>query len=78
MSTYAADNRSAAECRRLREAHSLSLAQMAEVARLANRQTWARYEAGAKAIDQARWELSLLLLGEHPTLATTRKKLGHS
>lgn len=69
MSAYAADNRSAAECRRLREAHGLSLARMAELARLAGRQTWADYESGRCAIDLARWELCLLLLGKHPTMA---------
>lgn len=69
MSTYTADNRTAAECRRLRESHGLSLAQMAELARLASRQTWADYESGRCAIDLARWELCLLLLGDHPTMA---------
>ena len=69
MSTYSTARRDAEECRRLRESHGLSLAQMADLARLSSRQAWAAYEAGTRDIDLARWELCLLLLGEHPTLA---------
>lgn len=57
-----------AECRALRESAGLSLAKMAEIARLADRQSWAKYEAGSVDCDAARWELCLLLLGQHPTL----------
>ena len=68
MTDYTADHHDAAECRRLRESHGLSLAAMAELARLSSRQTWAAYEAGTRMIDSARWELCLLLLAAHPTL----------
>lgn len=58
----------AAECRALREGAGLSLAAMAHAARLADRQTWAKYEANRQRCDPARWEWCLLLLGRHPHL----------
>ena len=51
--------------RALREGAGLSLAQMAALCGIADRQTWARYEGG-RAIPVQTWAVALLALGQHP------------
>ncbi|MDT7834946.1 helix-turn-helix domain-containing protein [Aquabacterium sp. OR-4] len=57
--------------RALREGAGLSLAQMAALCGIADRQTWARYEGG-RAIPVQTWAVALLALGQHPRYRLTK------
>jgi hypothetical protein len=47
----------------------LSQAAAARLAMLGDKARWSEYERGIGAIDAARWELFLLLTGQHPHFA---------
>lgn len=51
-----------------RLAAGLTQAQAAALVHLGNVMRWSEYERGVRRIDTARWELWLLLVGQHPTL----------
>jgi hypothetical protein len=55
-----------ASIRAHRLAAGLSQAAAARLAMLGDKARWSEYERGAQAIDAARWELFLLLTGQHP------------
>lgn len=57
----------AADCAYLRMISGLTLAQMAEVVHLADRQSWWRFEAGTRQCGLATWELALLKTDQHPS-----------
>lgn len=52
----------------------MSQKQAAELVHLSGYQRWAEYERGTHAMDLARWELFLLLTGQHPTLVSSPKR----
>lgn len=54
--------------RSARAASGHSQAQAASTVHLGNVARWSEYERGVRTIDAARWELYLLLTGQHPTL----------
>jgi transcriptional regulator with XRE-family HTH domain len=49
-----------------RESAGLTQAQAAATVYLSGQTRWAEYESGARNIDPARYELFLLLTGQHP------------
>ncbi len=49
-----------------RLAAGLTQAQAAELVHLGSYVRWLEYERGTRAIDVARWELFMLLSGQHP------------
>lgn len=55
-----------ADCAYLRSIASLTLAQMADIVHLADRQSWWRFEAGTRQCGLVTWELALLKTGQHP------------
>lgn len=55
---------SPAEVLAAREAAGLTQAQAAELVHLGAQPRWAEYEAGARTIDLARWELFLIKTAE--------------
>jgi len=57
------------EVRAARLASGLTVAGAAELAGLGAAPRWAEYENGSRTCDAARWELFLLRVGLHPTLA---------
>jgi hypothetical protein len=56
----------AAACSLLRTLAGLSLAEMATIVHLSNRQSWWRFEAGLRQCDLSMWELALLKTDQHP------------
>lgn len=54
--------------RAAREAAGQSQAQAAGLVHLRSPMRWSEYERGVRQIDAARWELYLLLTGQHPSL----------
>jgi DNA-binding XRE family transcriptional regulator len=44
----------------------LSQAAAAQLVQLRDKSRWSEYERGVETIDAARWELFLLLTGQHP------------
>lgn len=52
-----------------REQAGLSQAAAARLALLGDKARWSEYERGIGRIDAARWELFLLLTGQHPRWA---------
>ena len=54
--------------RAARDAAGHSQSQAAKAVHLGDVARWSEYERGVRTIDAARWELYLLLTGQHPTL----------
>jgi hypothetical protein len=52
--------------RERRHAAGLTQAAAAKMVLLRDKARWSEYERGVEAIDVARWELFLLLTGQHP------------
>jgi hypothetical protein len=52
-----------------RERAGLSQAAAAKLVFLGHKARWSEYERGVERIDAARWELFLLLTGQHPHYA---------
>jgi hypothetical protein len=50
-------------------------AEAADTVHLATGQRWYEYECGRRKMDVARWELYLLLTGQHPNLMTKPRKV---
>ncbi len=49
-----------------RQTAGMTQAEAAATVHLSAYQRWAEYERGTSAIDPARWELFLLITGQHP------------
>jgi len=64
-----------AHCAYLRTVAGLTLAQMADIVHLADRQSWWRFEAGTRQCGLATWELALLKTGQHPYIRLIPRKL---
>lgn len=56
-----------AAVRAARAAAGHTQTQAAEITHLGAQARWAEYESGRRRIDAARWELYLLLTGQHPS-----------
>ncbi len=65
----------AADCAYLRMIAGLTLAQMADIVHLADRQSWWRFEAGTRQCGLATWELALLKTDQHPTDRLSPRKV---
>lgn len=63
------------EVRAARRAAGHTQAQAAETVHLGTSQRWHEYEAGERNIDVSRWELYLLLTGQHPSLKVNIRKV---
>ena len=60
-------DRTPSAVRSAREIAGQTQAQAAALVRLRGQAAWSEYERGIRRIDEARWELYLLLTGQHPT-----------
>ena len=57
-----------AEILKARQTAGLSQSAAAALVHLRSGMRWSEYERGARNIDPAKWQLFLLLTGQHPTL----------
>lgn len=64
----------AQQVRAAREAAGLSQIAAAHLCLLSAQPRWAEYENGERNIDDARWQLFLLLTNLHPTLRVAKRK----
>lgn len=62
-----------AEILQARTAAGLSQSSAATLVHLSSGLRWSEYERGVRNIDPARWELFLLLTGQHPRLSVIAK-----
>ena len=58
----------------LRMIAGVTLAQMADIVHLADRQSWWRFEAGTRQCGLATWELALLKTDQHPNSQLVPRK----
>lgn len=65
-----------AEILQARTAAGLSQSAAAALVHLSSGLRWSEYERGVRNIDPARWELFLLLTGQHPRFAVIAKPHG--
>ena len=62
------------EIRHHRRRAGLSQAAAARLVMLGDKARWSEYERGVGTIDAARWELFLLLTGQHPHFAPLEQR----
>jgi DNA-binding transcriptional regulator YiaG len=60
--------------RQARDTSGLTQPEAAELVKLSAFQRWSEHERGVTPIDPARWELFLLLTGQHPNYHPLRAK----